>query len=78
MPYITGLTDKEFEDAVATFHNALSGKTLGGITTADFCKQWPMVKTILEALKAIPALAWVIALLIAVGDAYAKKHCPIA
>jgi hypothetical protein len=78
MPDIKGLTDKEFENAVATFHNALSAKTLGGITTADFCKQWPTVKKILEALKVIPALAWVIALLIAVGDAYARKHCPAA
>ena len=67
------LSDAELQQAV----DHLSGldKSVMAFDAPDFCKYWPIVKKVLEFLKSYPAASWVVAIVIQLGDAYAKKHC---
>ena len=41
----------------------------------DFCKTWPVAKSILQLLAKVPALGVIVSILIAIGDAYSNAHC---
>jgi hypothetical protein len=69
------LSDKALKEAVASLHVQLQLKK-ATTEKVDFCKIWPMAKAILQQIAtAIPAAAWAVGIIVAIGDAYFRKHC---
>lgn len=65
------ITEEELNEALAALESSASAE----FASVDFCKLWPTAKRILELLGAIPALSWVVKILILVGDRYYDKIC---
>jgi len=75
MAYRIQIPEAELDQAVETIRKGLTARD-ATLATVDFCKYWPIVKKVLEILKKVPAVSWIIDLVIAIGDAYEKKYCP--
>lgn len=72
------LSQAQLDQLVASLHINVMASTHGtatGLAAVDFCKAWPVARSVLEILSKIPAAGLIVGIIITIGDAYSKKHC---
>jgi hypothetical protein len=70
------LSDAELAALVGALEKSIpSAKHKVTASGLNFCDAWPSAKEVLNIIAAIPAAALIVKIIIAIGDAYSKKHC---